>query len=214
MRHSDRAGRSRRSLAAAAVLLLAWWTATGIAVTAQPMEGEEQITQISSIDLIQGVGPGFRLVIRAEQARDHVVFWIRDGHTVVVDMRHAYTPFRGRAVGEIPAPSVVEVRASQFLDRELPIARFELDLTSFFSASSRWIGSDLEVTFLPGQPGFTGTGSTREPAGVPGAEPPGGGAVTEPPGGGPPGAVVGAGESRSNPFDPLLKPPEGIDPTN
>jgi len=178
------------------------------------MEGDEQIAQISSIDLIQGAGPGFRVVVRAEQARDHVVFWVRDGRTAVVDMRYAYTPFRGRAVGEIPAPSVIAVRASQFLDREVPIARFELDLTSSFSASSRWIGSDLEVTFLPGQPGFRGTGSTREPTGVPGAEMPGAVPVTEPPVGGPPGAVVGPGESRANPFDPLLKPPEGVDQTN
>jgi hypothetical protein len=175
---------------------------------------QTDMVQVSSVELVRQPGSSFQLVVHLDRARDHVVFWVADGRTAVVDIREAYTPYRGRAVGAIAAPAVTEVRASQFLDEELPIARFELDLSGSFTGTSRWVGSDLYVYFQPGAPGFRGTGNMTEAARTT-AEAAAGSEVT------PTGTETAAAAptsvatpgGRVNPFDPLLKPPEGIDQT-
>lgn len=163
-----------------------------------------ELVRITSIDLEAAPSSRrFKLVIRSAANRPYATFWVRGGRTLVIDLRNAYTPFRGRAVGELQVPAVAEVRASQFLEREMPIARIELDLTDSYAASAEWVGNDLEIAFEPGTPGFVGTGRTREPAKLAGAPPPAGER-----------ARPARPEGRDNPFDPLLKAPGNIDMTN
>jgi len=169
----------------------------------------EELAQISSINFVAGISPDhFKLVIHSEAERPFAAFWVSNNQTLVTDIRDTYTPFRGRAVGEMQIPAVVEVRAEQFLEREAPIARIELDLTRQYAVTAVWIGSDLEISFQPGRAGFVGTGYVEEPSGLPGAPP---GAEALPPGAQPPVALPG---ERLNPFDPLLKAPANVDLTN
>jgi hypothetical protein len=204
----------------AVVLVMGLMTSTAQAQIEPDLPGEEQestqlesLAQVSSINFVAGISPEhFKVVIHSEAERQFATFWVRNGRTLVTDIRDTYTPFRGRAVGEMQIPSVAEVRASQFLEKDAPIARIELDLTRDYAATAVWIGTDLEISFQPGTPGFVGTGSTREPSGRPAGEP---GVEAGPPGTVPPGAQVGVlPGGRTNPFDPLLKAPENVDLTN
>lgn len=232
---SNRTGISRPSALAAALVLWLMSAATasaggiplsfehGSTVRGQPAE----VAQVSSIDLVPGFGPRqFRLVIRSVAEQPYSVFWVNQGRTFVLDVRNTYTPFRGRAVGELQVTAVSSVRASQFLEAPMAIARVELDLKDSFASAARWIGSDLEITFYPGTPEFMGTGRTAPGTATTGDEPGTPGTPTgrvdpatgrvDPAIGGivPPPPTTSRTGGRDNPFDPLLKPPENVDMTD
>ncbi len=207
-----------RCAAACVAVMLAVLPPTALAhVQIDPMESDqelaqpEDLVQISSINFEAGATPQrFKLVIHSAEERPYATFWVWGSRTLVVDIRDTYTPFRGRAVGEMQIPTVAEIRASQFLEKDAPIARIELDLTQDYAAAAVWVGNDLEIWFQPGEPGFVGTGRTREPSGLQPVQPIEG---TGPPAVMPPGAPA-AQAGRINPFDPLLKAPENVDLTN
>ena len=182
--------------------------------------------QVTSAALVPGLtAETFTLRLTCQAPRDYATFWAHEGHTFVLDVRDAYTPFRGSAVGELNVPGVSAVRASQFLEGAEPIARFELDTDGGLAAYARWVGSDLEVHFGPGDYNFRGTGRTRPPgsgtaAPVRPTEPETGTPVPPPsvtqPATGDTARATGPGYrtgGRDNPFDPLLKPPTGVNPT-
>jgi hypothetical protein len=172
---------------------------------------------ITSAALVPGPTPQtFTLRLSCESVCEYATFWVGAGHTFVVDVRNAYTPFRGQAVGELNVSGVQAVRASQFLEAPEPIARFELETAGGLASIARWVGKDLEIAFGPGDPTFRGTGRTRPPGSGAAAVPP---PVSTPPAvqTAPPAAAAAADTTRpapgyravgrDNPFDPLLKPP-------
>jgi hypothetical protein len=195
---------------------------SGTTVQGQPAG----LAQVSSIDLVSGYGARqFRLVLRSVAEQQFSAFWVNQGRTFVVDVRNTYTPFRGTAVGEMQVTAVSAVRASQFLDAPIAIARVELDVVGSYGSSTRWVGGDLEITFYPGSPGISGTGTTPprttttdiEPAtpgttGTPDTPP----ARVDPVTGDivPPPVNTSPTGGRDNPFDPLLKPPVNVDMTD
>ncbi len=186
------------------------------AAAGQQQGPESGPVPITSAALIPGPTPQtFTLRLSCESVCEYATFWVGAGHTFVVDVRNAYTPFRGQAVGELNVSGVQAVRASQFLEAPEPIARFELETAGGLASVARWVGKDLEIAFGPGDPTFRGTGRTRSPGSgavavpAPGATPP----TTGTP---PPAATADTTRAapgyravgRDNPFDPLLKPPE------
>lgn len=178
---------------------------------------QEDLVDVSTIELLKGLTPGtFALRIRCDKIREYHYFWV-ENRTFVLDIRQAYMPYRGHALGELQAPEVAAIKASQFMEGPIPIARIEVEVRGPMGADAWWTSTGLEVFFGPVRPGYTGTART----GMPGA-----GAVEavrptdvteemKPPTSVTPDQrpAVRAGE-RINPFDPLLKAQEGVDLTN
>jgi hypothetical protein len=174
-----------------------------------------QVPQVTSVELVPGVVPDtFTLRVRTDGQGDHAAFWVAD-RTFVLDLRDAYTPFRGEAVGELSIPRVHRIRASQFMEETLAIARFEIDVEGPLGATVRQQGGDVEVYFAPGTPEFQGTGRTAPPVvaqrpTVPTVPPPTAAAIP------PVAAAIDTAVAerppevyqrvgRPNPFDPLLR---------
>jgi len=195
---------------------------TASAVVQQPAD----VAEISSIELLPGMtSETFTLRVRCSQAREFSAFWVGKG-TFVLDVRGAYTPFRGNAVRQWEASPVEAVRASQFMESPFPIARVEVDVLASMGAVARWMDSDLDIMFMPPGPSVTVAGQQQLPAGTTGARQQ---AAAD---------IVGAAQpaqpaqpdttptaqptqrptwrpgGRVNPFDPIIKPPVGIDRTN
>jgi hypothetical protein len=213
----ERRNRSSAWVVTGALLLVG--VAGPLPAAAAPPQGPSSgPVQVTSAALLPGPTPQtFTLRLSCESVCEYATFWVGAGRTFVVDVRNAYTPFRGQAVGELNVSGVHAVRASQFLEAPEPIARFELETAGGLATVARWVGHDLEIAFGPGDYTFRGTGRTQPPGSgaaavpAPGAVPPA--AQTPPP------AVAAAADTtraasgyraggRDNPFDPLLKPPE------
>jgi len=185
---------------------------------------EMQLSDVTGIELIPGLSAGtFTLLVRCPSAREHDWFWARE-RTLVVDIRDTYNPFRGHAIGELSIPGVSAIRANQFMEGVIPIARIEIDVRQEMGVDSRWTEQGLEVMFGPPGPSVPAPTLTRrpdEPAPVPtGVQTP----ATPPrtPPAAEPGVaradsarqVLYSRQGRINPFDPLLKPAEDVNYSN
>ena len=186
---------------------------------------QDQVIEISSIELHPGQSAQmFMLRIRCSLAPEFTSFWV-GGRTFVLDIRNAYTPFRGEAAREWSTIHVGAVRASQFMESPVPIARIEIDVLVDSGSMVRRTGNDLEVSFGPPGPAFPAAGGWNPLPGTTGAaalvtyQPVSPAAVDssaaiqpEKPSAIEP--VVPRTGGRENPFDPILKPTEDVDRTN
>ncbi|MFC1628802.1 hypothetical protein ACFL3H_06780 [Gemmatimonadota bacterium] len=185
---------------------------------------QDEIIDVTSIELIESRSPeSFILLIRCTRQREVNWFWAVNT-TLVLDVRLTYMPFRGEALGDLLLREVSSVRASQFMEGRIPIARIEVDVRTPKGIDVRWTDEGIEVTFgPPGPPIPAPTLAGRlTPAAVPERQTPPPAAVD---------TIAAEPEStlveeapgrqyeyrhgaRINPFDPLLKPPGEVDQTN
>ncbi len=198
---------------------------TASAVVQQPVDAAE----ISSIELLPGMtSETFTLRVRCSQAREFSAFWV-GRRTFVLDIRGAYTPFRGNAVRQWETSPVEAVRASQFMESPFTIARVEVDVLASMGAVARWVDSDLDIMFVPPGPSVVVAGQWPLPAGTTGArqqaaadivgaeqpaQPPQPGQPATTPTEQPTQRPVWRPGGRENPFDPIIKPPVGVDMAN
>ncbi|GEM_PF-1587366 len=183
-----------------------------------------QLSDVTQIELIPGLSAGtFTLLVHCPSERDYTWFWARE-KTLVIDIRNTYMPFRGHALGELAVSGVTAIRASQFMEGPIPVARVEMDVDQDMGVEARWVESGLEILCGPPGPAIPAPTLARrpdQPAPVrPETEP--GGPPTEPvtvptPATAPADSarqVLYARAGRVNPFDPLLKPTENVDFSN
>ena len=194
------------------IMAISWFNAASASV--QEPAGT---AEISSIELLPGVtAETFTLRVRCSRAVEFTTFWVK-GRIFVLDIRDAYTPFRGDAVREWEAFAVGAVRASQFMESPVPIARVEVDVTAALGSTTRLTGTDIEVAFGPPGPSIPAAGRWLPPPGTTGAPQPAavdtGAAepVVTPPAAQQTTPLPGG---RVNPFDPILKPQGEVDRTN
>ncbi len=206
-------GRFRTSSKAVLLIIIL----SSSAVTCVTAQQQDQPVEISSVELHPGQSSRmFTLRVRCSRVAEFTSFWV-GGRTFVLDIRNAYTPFRGDATREWGPLSVGAVRASQFMESPVPIARIEIDVLFDVGSAVRRSGSDLEVSFGPPGPAFPAAGGWMPPPGTTGAAaaaPPDTGTVEpldQPPAVRPTIPLTGG---RENPFDPVLKPAEEVDRTN
>jgi len=199
---------------------------SGVVGQEESVVGGQQgdVVDITSIELIRGFSENqFTLLVRCDTRRESNWFWVRNT-TFVLDIRRAYMPFRGQALGQLLLSQVSAVRASQFMAGVIPVARVEIDVTSEKGVEVRWTSEGIEVMFGPPGPAIpapTRIGTTEPgpvqatPATPPPDQPvaaiPESLATAEAAGQ----ALQYQAGTRVNPFDPLLKPPdETVDLTN
>ncbi len=181
---------------------------------------QEEVVDVTSIELIDSPSPeSFMLVIRCARQREVNWFWVKNT-TLVIDVRLAYMPFRGEALGELLLREVSSVRASQFMEGRVPVARIEVDVRTPKGIDMRWTTEGVEVIFgPPGPPVPAPTLAGRlTPAVIPEVQRPtpatGDTTAVEPVGEVPGRQLEYRHGNRINPFDPLIKPPEAVDQTN
>ena len=166
-------------LAGAVSLSLSMQTAAGQEDSA-PGGRQAEVVDITSIELIRGYSEDqFTLLVRCDSWRETNWFWVHH-RTFVLDIRQAYMPFRGQALGQLLLSQVTGVRASQFMEGLNPIARVEIDLIREKGIEVRWTSEGIEVMFTILTPALPSTAPTGRPGGGepgPGTEPP----VTETP---------------------------------
>ena len=133
------------------------------------------VIDITSIELIQGLQPeSFVLLVRSREEREASWFWARS-NTFVLDIKKAYNPYRGEALGEMLLPGIRAVRASQFLEGEVPVARIEVDVETEKGVRTVWTAEGVEVHFGPPGPPIpapTLAGRVTPPAGETTGTPP------------------------------------------
>jgi len=186
-------------------------------VASAAIQEPAELARVSTIELLPGTAVDrFTLRVRCDRAVEYSTFWV-GGRTFVLDVRNAYTPFRGSAIKDWSGSSVTAVRASQFMEGPVHIARVEVDVSATLASAARWSGTDLEVAFAPPGPTAPAAGRWTPPPGTTGATRP------APPdtGGAEPAVAQPAVQlpaippgGRDNPFDPIVKPPEETDRTN
>ena len=185
---------------------------------------QEEIVDVTSIELIESYSPeSFILVIRCARQREVNWFWAKNT-TLVIDVRLAYMPFRGEALGELLLREVSGVRASQFMEGIVPIARIEVDVRTPKGIDVRWTTEGVEVTFgPPGPPIPAPTLAGRlTPTAISEVQPPPPATVdttavepqATPVEEAPDRQLEYRHGTRINPFDPLIKPPVEVDQTN
>jgi len=190
------------------------------AITGVAAQQQGQHIEISSVELHPGRSSRmFTLRVRCSSTAEYTSFWV-GRRTFVLDIRDAYTPFRGAAAREWAPMNVSAVRASQFMESPVLIARIEIDVLSDVGSVVRRSGNALEASFGPPGPGFPAAGGWLPSPGT-GTEtvapPPDTGTVTLPiPSDQPPAVrpAVPMTGGRENPFDPILKPAVDVDLTN
>lgn len=191
------------------------------AVTSVAAQQQVQPAEISSVELHPGRSSRmFTLRVRCSRFAEFTAFWV-GGRTFVLDIHNTFTPFRGDAAREWAPLNVGAVRASQFMENPIPIARIEIDVLFDVGSVVRRSGGALEVSFGPSGPAFPAAGGWVPPSGT-GTEtvaPPDTGTVALPipiPSDQSPAVrpTVPLTGGRENPFDPILKPVEGVDLTN
>ncbi len=195
------------------IILLGSFTFTSVAAQQQVQPAE-----ISSVELHPGRSSRmFTLRVRCSRVAEFTAFWV-GGRTFVLDIHNTFTPFRGDAAREWAPLNVGAVRASQFMENPIPIARIEIDVLFDVGSVVRRSGGALEVSFGPSGPAFPAAGGRMPPpetltetvappdTGTGTVEPPDQPPVVSP--------TVPLTGGRENPFDPILKPVEGVDLTN
>jgi hypothetical protein len=176
---------------------------------------EIQLSDVTGIELIPGLSAGtFTLLVRCPTEREYNWFWARE-RTLVVDIRDTYNPFRGHAIGELSIPGISAVRASQFMEGEIPIARIEMDMRQEMGVEARWTEAGLEIMCGPPGPSIPAPTLARRPdqpvtpeTGTEPDTPPTTPPVTETAPADSARQVLYTRQGRVNPFDPLLKPIE------
>ncbi len=137
---------------------------------------QADLVDITSIELIRGYSEDqFTLLVRCNIWRETNWFWVHH-RTFVLDIRQAYMPFRGQALGQLLLSQVGGVRASQFMEGINPIARIEIDVIKEKGVEVWWTTEGIEVMFnIPGPsvPSPTPTGRTdRGPTSTTAVTPP------------------------------------------